>query len=95
MLCNQLGRHQIRRYIMPTQTNSYEDQWILGLEELIINMTEELCSRNYIVEINPYINNELKEKKEEDNYDFYRPFDTKGIDDIRLYLEMEALLAAM
>lgn len=55
MLCNQLGRHQIRRYIMPTQTNSYEDQWILGLEELIINMTEELCSGNYIVEIDPYI----------------------------------------
>ena len=80
---------------MPTQTNSYEEQWILGLEELIINMTEELCSGNYIVEINPYINNEPKEKKEEDNYDFYRPFDTKAIEDVRLYLAMEALLAAM
>lgn len=75
---------------MPETTN---DQWIFGLEKLILAMTEELCDAKHVVEISPYIN-EIEEK-EENNHDFYRPFDTKGIEDVHLYFMIEAALATM
>lgn len=83
---------------MPETTN---DQWIWELEERIYAMTDELCNKNHIIEIAPYINKEVIEEKEEgegekDNYDFYRPFDTKVIEaDVHWFLKLEAALAAM
>lgn len=83
---------------MPETTN---DQWIWELEERIYAMTDELCNKNHIIEIAPYINKEVIEEKEEgegekDNYDFYRSFDTKVIEaDIHWFLAIEAAIAAM
>ena len=81
---------------MPETTN---DQWIWELEERIYAMTDELCNKNHVIEIAPYINKDVIEEKEEvkkDNYDFYRPFDTKVIEaDGHWFLKLEAALAAM
>lgn len=81
---------------MPNTTN---DQWIWELEERIYAMTVELCNKNHVIEIAPYINKDVieeKEEREKDNHDFYRPFDTKVIEaDVHWFLKLEAALAAM
>ena len=48
---------------MPNTTN---DQWIWELEERIYAMTDELCNKNHIIEIAPYINKEVIEEKEKE-----------------------------
>ena len=70
------------------------DQWLFQLEERILATTKELCDTKHVVEIAPYIK-KIKEEKEEDNHDFYRPFDTKGIEDVHLYFMIEAVLATL